>query len=40
MDQRDEAADVLRAWALDEDLKRVVMSTPQLAAVASRIARQ
>jgi proline dehydrogenase len=40
MTKRDAAADVLRAWALDEDLKRTVMSSPLLAAVATRIARQ
>ncbi|EEP70458.1 proline dehydrogenase [Micromonospora sp. ATCC 39149] len=34
------AADVLRRWALDEELKHVVMSSPQLSAVASRIARR
>lgn len=33
------AANVLRSWALDEDLKHRVMSAPPLAAVASAIAR-
>ncbi|MCF3141425.1 proline dehydrogenase family protein [Paenarthrobacter sp. AR 02] len=37
---REAAADVLRAWALDEDLKEKVMASPLLAPVASRIARQ
>jgi proline dehydrogenase len=40
MTKRDKAADVLRAWALDEDLKQTVMSSPVLAAVATKIARQ
>jgi proline dehydrogenase len=40
MTQRDVAADVLRAWALDEDLKQTVMSSPLLAPVARRVARQ
>ncbi|WP_104090827.1 proline dehydrogenase family protein [Arthrobacter sp. GMC3] len=34
------AADTLRAWALDEDLKRHVMGTPTLAAAASKVARR
>lgn len=37
--KREAAADVLRGWALDEDLKRQVMSSPPLAAVARKIAR-
>src|SRR5262245_58888193 len=32
------AADTLRAWALDEDLKRRVMSTPALAGLAAAVA--
>jgi proline dehydrogenase len=32
------AADTIRAWALDEDLKRRVMSTPALAGVAAVVA--
>jgi proline dehydrogenase len=32
------AADTLRAWALDEDLKRRVMSTPTLARLAAAVA--
>jgi proline dehydrogenase len=32
------AADTLRAWALDEDLKRRVMSTPALARLAAAVA--
>jgi proline dehydrogenase len=32
------AADTLRAWALDEDLKRRVMATPALARLATAIA--
>jgi hypothetical protein len=32
------AADTLRAWALDEDLKRRVMSTPALAGLATTVA--
>lgn len=38
--RRDAAADVLRGWALDEDLKERVMSSPPLAAVARRIAER
>jgi len=38
--EREHAADTLRAWALDEDLKRHVMSTPELAAAASKVARR
>lgn len=38
--ERELAADTLRAWALDEDLKRHVMSTPALAAAATRVARR
>ncbi|MFD7311981.1 proline dehydrogenase family protein [Promicromonospora sp. NPDC059942] len=34
------AADTLRAWALDEDLKRTVLASPPLAAAAERIARR
>lgn len=34
------AADTLRAWALDEELKKHVMSTPSLAAAASKVARR
>lgn len=34
------AADVIRRWALDEELKHLVMSSPHLAPVASRIARR
>lgn len=34
------AADTLRAWALDEDLKQRVMSSPTLATMASRVARR
>lgn len=34
------AANTLRAWALDEDLKQRVMSTPALATMASRVARR
>ncbi|WP_038465846.1 proline dehydrogenase family protein [Arthrobacter sp. PAMC 25486] len=34
------AADTLRAWALDEDLKRHVMADPVLAQAAGRIARR
>jgi proline dehydrogenase len=34
------AADTLRAWALDEELKRRVMGDPALAAAAGRIARR
>ncbi|WP_020014928.1 proline dehydrogenase family protein [Promicromonospora sukumoe] len=34
------AADTLRAWALDEDLKRTVLANPALAAAAARIARR
>lgn len=34
------AADTLRAWALDEDLKQRVMSSPALATMASRVARR
>ncbi|MDQ0634146.1 proline dehydrogenase [Arthrobacter pascens] len=37
---RDAAADVLRGWALDEDLKARVMASPALAAVATRIAER
>ena len=37
-DPRAAAADVLRAWALDEDLKSRAMSDPVIAAVARRIA--
>ncbi|HRO31301.1 proline dehydrogenase family protein [Citricoccus sp.] len=40
MSERDTAADVLRAWALDEDLKHKVMSSPPLARMATKIARQ
>ncbi|MET4541666.1 proline dehydrogenase [Arthrobacter bambusae] len=40
MTDRETAADVLRAWALDEILKEKVMSSPSLAPVARRIARQ
>ncbi|MBD7996257.1 proline dehydrogenase family protein [Arthrobacter sp. Sa2CUA1] len=40
MTNRDRAADVLRGWALDEDLRETVMSSPALAAVATKIARQ
>jgi len=32
------AADTLRAWALDEDLKRRVRSTPRLARLAAAVA--
>ncbi|WP_461164005.1 proline dehydrogenase family protein [Arthrobacter sp. R4-81] len=35
---REKAADVLRGWALDEELKQRVMSSPPLAAVAQKIA--
>lgn len=38
--EREFAADTLRAWALDEDLKRHVMSTPALAAAATKVARR
>lgn len=38
--ERELAADTLRAWALDEDLKRHVMSTPALAAAATKVARR
>lgn len=38
--RRDSAADVLRGWALDEELKERVMSSPPLAAVARRIAER
>ena len=34
------AADALRQWALDEELKERVMSSPPLAALASKIARR
>jgi len=34
------AMDVLRAWALDEALKHRVMSDPELAALAARVARR
>ncbi|GAA3872948.1 proline dehydrogenase family protein [Leifsonia kafniensis] len=34
------AADTLRSWALDEDLKQRVMSSPVLAAQAERVARR
>ncbi|MHC6222851.1 proline dehydrogenase family protein [Arthrobacter sp. MMS24-S77] len=34
------AADTLRAWALDEDLKQRVMSSPGLATMATRVARR
>ncbi len=34
------AADTLRGWALDEDLKQMVMADPALAAIAERIARR
>lgn len=34
------AADTLRAWALDEDLKQRVMSSPALATMATRVARR
>ncbi|RIJ77025.1 proline dehydrogenase [Nakamurella silvestris] len=34
------AADTLRAWALDEDLKRRVMGSPALAPLAARVARR
>ncbi|MBT2495872.1 proline dehydrogenase family protein [Microbacterium sp. ISL-59] len=37
---RAHAADTLRAWALDEELKRRVLSSPAGAAVASTIARR
>lgn len=37
---RDAAANVLRRWALDEDVKQRVLASPALAAVASRIARR
>jgi proline dehydrogenase len=37
---RAEAADTLRAWALDENLKSIVMGTPALASAARRIARR
>jgi proline dehydrogenase len=37
--KQEAAADVLREWALDEDLKRRVMSSPPLAGVARKIAR-
>jgi proline dehydrogenase len=42
MDNASEAAagDVLRRWALDEELKHLVMSSPELSAVASRISRR
>lgn len=35
-----EAADVLRTWALDEELKKAVMDNPKLAPIAKRIARR
>lgn len=35
---REKAADVLRGWALDEELKQRVMSSPPLAAIAQKIA--
>jgi len=38
MDDLERAADTLRAWALDEELKRRVMGQPDLAAAARRIA--
>lgn len=34
------AADTLRAWALDENLKRTVLANPALAAAATRVARR
>lgn len=39
-DNLSEAANTLRAWALDENLKGYVMGSPELAAVATRIARR
>jgi len=32
------AANTLRAWALDKDLKRLVLASPALAAMAARVA--
>ncbi len=37
---RNAAAEVLRSWALDEDLKRRVMESPELAGVAARVAKR
>ena len=36
--QREEAANTLRSWALDENLKQTVMANPALAALAGRVA--
>lgn len=38
--ERSAAADTMRQWALDEELKRRVMTSPPLARLASKIARR
>lgn len=37
---RDSAAEVLRRWALNEDLKQAVMASPAMAAIATRVSRR